>query len=1592
MDTSILGKKTHLCGSEGWGPTSPTRADLTLCFEYSIFYTLLGWLGFFLLLARTYRLRTQRTPHNYGRTPWHYWPAKGSILATVVLFLVQTAVSVTAKDYFVMNTVGSLTMAIAWFMSLWVNYDEPRYTIRSSNSLISFYIVTAVSTSFILHTLYDLGQGHSVQFILSALVLISVLVGLTAEAWPRGSTRIHQQLPPEIRAYDRASLLSQLTMSYFQPIVNLAAKQEFLSPADIANILPEEHETKVGAERIERVWNKRVQAFHQRLEAETDPEKRSKIKPPSLLNSILVAHWRGFVPIVAARILIPFGEILSPFLLGLLLDYIEGRSHEGERPLIFGLFIAVSIFVAHVLVTIGYSYALRKLYLIGAEIRSGATAMVYRKALRLSPDARRKSSTGAITNHMSVDAAMWEIGVDILSIFISLPLDFGLCIYFLYKLLGWSAFVAVVILVLLSPLQIWRAKHLGRLEDKRMEMTDERVRQTTEVLSNIKIVKLYGWEIPMMRRILDSRGKELEMTRRLGIIEAVMTLVFASSTPIISLVTFGTYVTLGHGELTPKVVFVSLTLLELLHEPIARLAEGTAELVSLIIATKRLRRFLLREEIDDSQIERQDYSATSRHGGVAIEIKDATMTWTLGGDGNTENIGDEGADSDDEAEAETATDEQEHLLSTDANASADELQAPALRDINLAVKDKSIVAVVGRVGMGKSSLLSAVIGDMYKLEGSISIRGRVAYVPQQAWIVNATLRDNILFGKEYDAARYRKVLNACSLEPDLAILPAGDMTEIGERGINLSGGQKQRVSLARAAYQDADVYLLDDPLSAVDAHVDRHLWENLIGPEGLLKDKTRILVTHGIHHLAQMDQIVVIKDGAIAEIGQYEELLSHKKAFSQLIEEFSVKHSGHKKRRNSHHVATGAGSASGTTTAAEDLSDEGSDEESDAQTVEEEETTKATKAKTAKAEEDDEEDELIAEEVMKRGGIEWRLVKAYAKACTYRTSISIVLINTVTHMCVLVTALWLKHWIGKSQDDLSKSIVLFLGVYTGITFLYAFCYLVYMYLIMSVARIRASEFFHRKLIETIVRLPMSFFDTTPLGRIVNRFSSDCFSLDEQLPWKFQDLIYLTQSVGVTLLVIVFTMPSIVIMLPFLAAVYYMIQRYFIWATRSLKRIRSVSISPVYQHFDETLNGVATIRAMSIQPQYIEENAKRLDYTTNAFVGYMYCNRWVELRLQIVSATIILALAVLAVLGRHKVDPSLVGLALNYAIGVTDSMMWLVRDYSEWQAHLVAIERIQDYTDKHTEAPAYMSKRVPVQWPEHGRVVFKNYSSRYREGLDLVVKHLSFEVQPGSSVGIVGRTGAGKSSLTLALFRIIEAANSYWARASDNSGYHERREAAAAAGEGTETDGLLNGMEPAPLREDEEIDGGSIEIDGVDIATLGLSDLRQHLAIIPQDPTLFAGTVRDNLDPFNQAGDEELWEALERAHLKDQIRALPGGLSHEVSQNGENFSVGQRSLICLARALLRKSKILILDEATAAVDMETDELIQKTIREEFKDRTVLTIAHRIKTVLDSNMILVMDKGEVVEFDKPETLLKNHDSKFFQLAHQAGAVST
>ncbi|KAF9404358.1 Multidrug resistance-associated protein 1, partial [Podila epigama] len=624
----------------------------------------------------------------------------------------------------------------------------------------------------------------------------------------------------------------------------------------------------------------------------------------------------------------------------------------------------------------------------------------------------------------------------------------------------------------------------------------------------------------------------------------------------------------------------------------------------------------------------------------------------------------------------------------------------------------------------------------------------------------------------------------------------------------------------------------------------------------------------------------------------------------------------------------------------------------------------------------DDKAELVAEETMVLGAVSWNTYVIYAKAASFRYALLVASSFVLSQSFHIGTNVWLKFW-SSPEGNSKHSVASFLGIYAALVLAYVCMNIIAGYSSLALAAVRASTRLHERLLARILQLPMSFFDTTPLGRIVNRFSGDIYGIDETISWCWVNIFLCGASVIGTFIVIATTTPIFLAVIPPLVIIYILIQAYYIRSNRALKRIDSVSKSPIYQHFSETLAGVTTIRALGANGRFIDDNAKKADLSASAYFVWAASNRWLQIRLESLGAVIVLAAALFAVLSRNSLATGSVGLALSYAMSVTIDITWLLRSYCDLQNQLVAVERLDEYSRKNPEAPAETDVKLPENWPNEGRVEFRNYSTRYRQGLDLVVKNVSFEVQPAEKVGIVGRTGAGKSSLTLALFRIVEAANSHWAKASHNG---------SDADADPSKKHKIADLEKVEIEED----GGSIWIDGVDISTVGLKYLRQHLAIIPQDPTLFVGTIRENLDPFDELQDAELWEALERAHLKEHISSLAGGLSFKVSQNGDNFSVGQRSLICLARALLRKTKILVMDEATAAVDVETDELIQKTIRKEFKDRTILTIAHRIKTVMDSDKILVLEKGRVEEFESPQTLFQRPGSLFYSLAEQAGEV--
>ncbi|KAF9931657.1 Multidrug resistance-associated protein 1 [Mortierella alpina] len=1412
-------------------------------------------------------------------------------------------------------------MGAAWALAVVLNHYEHLYEIRSSSAIFTFYTAAIAASLTIIKTALDLEPtSGSIIKLLTAFTSI-LAVGFVFEAWPRGRTQVQQRSGASL--YGRANLLSRLTFFFFQPIIAIGLRRP-LTQQDIMGQLPETMSAERGFKSLSRAWNNRL-------------KKRRKFgDEPSLLWTILVKDWELLIPVLVSRVAIVLFSYTLPILLKELLGYLEDYE---SKPVSYGLTLAVGMFVASLFASLLNTYNRYQMLTIGVTYRAALISMIYRKALRLSSGSRTESTSGEIANHMSVDAdVFWDCLVP-LSTWITIPIELFIAMRLLYGLLGWTMLAGVLVMLLMLPLQAWQARIYESMQHEKLKAMDQRIRLTTEVLGSMKIVKLYGWSNAFLKRILRIREKELEALRKLGIVQAFMSIVFISSSLIISLITFGVYALWGGpgltpGKLTPQTVFVSMTLFAMLRNPISSLSDATTTTISLVVATRRIQQFLMQEEVNEQDVVRFDGLPGDERDPV-ISIEGATFSWT-GPTKVTEM-------------QKNAPDERTALLSESENLSQESI-LPTLSSISLAVGRGSLTAVVGRVGQGKSSLLSAMIGDMYKLDGRIRISGRVAYVPQQAWITNASLKDNILFGTEYNEARYKQVLCACGLEPDLAMLPAG----------------------------------------AVDAHVDRHLWDELLGPSGLLKDKARVLVTHGIHHLQEVDQIVVLKDGFVAEKGTYHELMAGKKAFYRLIKDYTMV-----ERRRSHSALlverrTSQNNIAGEIDAIDDESQEDdNDGEQSSEGVATDqwtlqgETSEAAARQSITDEKRDTKAGLIVVEKVAQDDVGTDIILAYAEAASYRNAAFIFILFLLAQGCLVSTSLWLRHWIKvtkSSDDDHPPSLTLFLGVYGALTFVYVLIYVVVMWLGFAVARIQASEKIHARLLDKILRLPISFFDTTPLGRIINRFSSDIFAVDIRIPNKLMDVLLFGISVSSTLLLIVFTTPAFTTLLPFLITGYWFVQMCFLGVSRILVRIYAVSKSPVYQYFNESLDGVSTIRAMGISDRFADKCTALTDRMSNNFLSNMSSRRWLDVQLRLLSTLVLLCAAVFAVLQREHLDPSLVGLSLSFALTLTEEVTTLVRNFCDLQNQLVSLERVLEYAELKTEAPDVTNVHLPPNWPAEGRISFCNYSTRYREGLDLVIKNVTLEISPAEKVGIVGRTGAGKSSLTLALFRIVEAANSYWARESDNSD--------ATVMDSAEHEDHNNDAQHDVDDDEEEEDGGRIEIDGVDISTVGLQQLRQHLSIIPQDPTLFAGTVRDNLDPFQELEDAELWQALERSHLKNYISMLPGGLHFEVSQNGENFSVGQRSLICLARALLRKTKILVMDEATAAVDVETDELIQRTIRTEFKDRTILTIAHRIKTVMDSDKILVLERGRVREFDSPKRLLESRESLFYRLAHQAG----
>ncbi|NXK95917.1 MRP3 protein, partial [Formicarius rufipectus] len=1388
--------------------------------------------------------------------------------------------------YFVTPLVVGITVLLA---TLLIQYERLR-GVQSSGVLIIFWFLSVLCAvgPFRSKIMATTAQGHvnerfrfTTFYIYFALIIVELILSCFKEKPPFFSPVSTDTNPcPELNS----GFLSRLTFWWFTSMAIHGYKRP-LEEKDLWSLNANDT-SKTIVQQLSKEWDREKAGCKQKEdvtymkksnhvlnhvgdgpeEAEVLIRDKKLNRKPSFLKALLRTFGPYFLIGSFFKLIQDLLSFVNPQLLSVLIGFIKNK----DAPAWWGFLIAALMFVCAVLQTLVLHQHFHYCIVTGMRLKTGITGVIYRKSLAITNSAKRSSTVGEIVNLMSVDAQRFTDLTTFLNMLWSAPLQIFLALYFLWQALGPSVLAGVAVMVLLIPFNSAIAIKTRAFQVEQMRYKDSRIKLMNEILGGIKVLKLYAWEPSFSEKVLEIRKNELRVLKKSAYLNSLSTFAWISAPFLVALTTFAVYVSVDENNiLDAEKAFVSLSLFNILKFPLNMLPQVISNIAQTSVSLKRIQQFLSHDELDPNCVETKVIAP-----GNAISVTNATFSW------------------------------------------GKELK-PTLKDINMLVPSGALVAIVGHVGCGKSSLVSALLGEMEKLEGEVAVKGSVAYVPQQAWIQNATLKDNILFGQAPNEEKYQNTLEACALKTDLEVLPGGDRTEIGEKGINLSGGQRQRVSLARAVYSGSDIYLLDDPLSAVDSHVAKHIFDKVIGPDGVLKGKTRILVTHGISFLPQVDHIVVLVDGKISEMGSYQDLLKQNKTFAEFLRNYALD---------------------------EDI------EEDEPTMLEEEEVLLAED--TLSIHTDLADNEPVTNEVRKQFlsctnqlwcvilQVKLSVFWQYMKAVSPVLSLVICFLYCCQNAAAIGANVWLSDWTNEPViNGTQHNTAMRIGVYAALGLLQGLIVLICSFT-LAMGGINAARSLHAALLENKFHSPQSFYDTTPTGRIINRFSKDIYVIDEVIPptiLMFLGTFFTSLS---TMIVIIASTPLFAVVIVPLAILYFFVQRFYVATSRQLKRLESVSRSPIYSHFSETVSGASVIRAYRRVKAFVDISDLKVDENQKSYYPGIVSNRWLGIRVEFVGNCIVLFAALFAVIGRNSLNAGLVGLSVSYALQVTMSLNWMVRMTSELETNIVAVERIKEYSETETEAPWVIEgKSPPEDWPSKGELEFVNYSVRYRKGLDLVLKGINLQVHGGEKIGIVGRTGAGKSSMTLCLFRILEAVK------------------------------------------------GEIKIDGVKISEIGLHDLRSRLTIIPQDPVLFSGTLRMNLDPFNKYSDEEIWKALELSHLKRFVSSQPSMLDYECSEGGENLSVGQRQLVCLARALLRKSRILILDEATAAIDLETDDLIQLTIRTQFEDCTVLTIAHRLNTIMDYTRVLVLDSGTIAEFDTPANLIAAKGI-FYSMAKDAG----
>ncbi|KAL6841171.1 hypothetical protein ACP4OV_029140 [Aristida adscensionis] len=1264
----------------------------------------------------------------------------------------------------------------------------------------------------------------------------------------------------ETETYATASWLSLATFAWINPLIAKGSRAA-LAAADVPPVAPGDTAEAAHALFVSN-W--------------------SSTAARPVATALLRSFWPQFALTAALGLAHLSVMYVGPSLVDRFVDFVRRGGEPAAGLRLVGVLLAGK--AAETLASHHYEFQGQKL---GMRIHAALLAAVYRKSLRLSTGARRAHGAGAIVNYMEVDAEeVANVTHELHNLWL-MPLQIAVALALLYAHLGPAVLTAVAAIAVVTVVVAVANKRNLEYQFKFLGKRDERMKAITELLSYVRVVKLQAWEETFGAKIRELREAELGWLARSMYFMCANTVVLWSGPLAMTVLVFGACVLAG-VELDAGKVFTATAFFRMLDGPMQSFPEAIAAVTQATVSLGRLDRYLLDAELDGAAVEHVDA------GEVAVGVYDGVFAWDMrgkkeGGEGEDDGDDDDGSE---EEEGEEDVDETPVLETV-------------LKGIDMEVRKGELAAVVGMVGSGKSSLLSCIMGEMEKVSGTVRVCGSTAYVAQTAWIQNGTIQENILFGQPMHDGRYKEVIRSCCLEKDLEMMEFGDQTEIGERGINLSGGQKQRIQLARAVYQNCDIYLLDDVFSAVDAHTGSNIFKECL--RSTLKGKTIILVTHQVDFLHNVDNIFVMRDGMIAQSGKYDELLEAGSDFAALV---SAHDSSMELVEQSRQVAKTENSQPGAVIRIPSLRSRSIGK------GEKVVVAPDIEAATSK---------IIQEEERESGQVSWRVYKLYmTEAWGWWGVVGMLAFALVWQGSDMASDYWLSY---QTSGSVPFNPSLFIGVYVAIAAV-SMVLQVIKTLLETVLGLQTAQKFFKKMFDSILHAPMSFFDTTPSGRILSRASSDQTTIDVVLAFFVGLTISMYISVLSTIIVTCqVAWPSVIAVFPLLLLNIWYRNRYLA-TSRELTRLEGVTKAPVIDHFSETVLGATTIRCFKKEKEFFQENLDRINSSLRMDFHNYAANEWLGFRLELIGTLVLSITAFLMIsLPSNFIKKEFVGMSLSYGLSLNSLVYFAISISCMLENDMVAVERVNQFSNLPSEAAWKIEDHLPSpNWPTHGDIEIKDLKVRYRPNTPLILKGINLRISGGEKIGVVGRTGSGKSTLIQALFRLVEPTE------------------------------------------------GTMIIDGIDICTLGLHDLRSRFGIIPQEPVLFEGTIRSNIDPIGQYSDAEIWQALERCQLKDVVVSKPEKLDAPVADSGENWSVGQRQLLCLGRVILKQTQILFMDEATASVDSQTDATIQKITRQEFASCTIISIAHRIPTVMDCDRVLVLDAGLVKEFDAPSRLIE------------------